>query len=92
MAGIALRFNFVKIKPMCELLPVLKTIRPESDFAASQDFIADGLLDSFDVVTLVATLDKTCGISIEGVDIIPEHFQNLQTIALLLKKYGVETA
>lgn len=74
---------------MSELLEVLKTIRPESDFAASRDFIADGMLDSFDVVTLVATLDKIYGISIEGVEIIPEHFQNLDTIAALLRKYGV---
>ena len=77
---------------MCELLAVLKTVRPESDFAASQDFIADGMLDSFDVVTLVAALDKACGISIEGVDVVPEHFKNLAAIASLLKKYGVETA
>ncbi len=75
---------------MSELLEVLKTIRPESDFAASRDFIADGMLDSFDVVTLVATLDKTYGISIDGVEIIPEHFQNLDTIAALLRKYGVQ--
>lgn len=77
---------------MSDLLAVLKTIRPESDFAASRDFIADGMLDSFDVVTLVATLDKTYGISIEGVDIVPEHFLNLDTIAVLLKKYGVQAA
>lgn len=71
------------------LAGLLKGIRPEFDFAASRDFIADGMLDSFDVVTLVATLDKACGISIDGTDIVPEHFQNLDTIAALLRKYGV---
>jgi acyl carrier protein len=73
---------------MHELRLILKGIRPESDFAASRDFIADGLLDSFDVVTLVSTLDKTYGIAIDGVDIVPEHFQNLDTIADLVRKYG----
>ena len=43
---------------MSELLAVLKTIRPESDFAASRDFIADGMLDSFDVITLVADPER----------------------------------
>ena len=75
---------------MNQLLTVLKTIRPESNFAASEDFIADGMLDSFDVVTLVATLDQSYGISIEGLDVNPEHFQNLETIAALLGKYGVQ--
>lgn len=69
---------------------ILKEIRPEFDFTASQDFIADGMLDSFDMVTLVAALDKTHGISISGVDIVPENFQNLQTIAALLRKNGIQ--
>jgi acyl carrier protein len=75
---------------MNALAELLKSIRPEFDFTTSSDFIADGMLDSFDMVTLVATLDKTYGISIEGADIVPEHFHNLNAIALLLKKYGVE--
>jgi acyl carrier protein len=77
---------------MNALAELLKSIRPEFDFTTSTDFIADGMLDSFDMVTLVATLDKTCGISIGGVDIIPENFKNFDTIAALLKKYGVEAA
>ena len=59
------------------------------DFTAAQHFIDDGLLESFDMVTLVATLDKTFGISIDGVEIVPENFQSLQTIEALLKKHGV---
>ena len=70
---------------------ILKSIRPEENFAESQSFTEDGLLDSFDIVTLVATLDKTYGISIDGVDIVPEHFQNLDTIATLLYKYGIQS-
>jgi len=68
---------------------ILKEIRPEFDFAASTDFIADGMLDSFDVVTLVAALDKNFGISIQGVDIVPENFKNHETIEVLLRKNGV---
>ncbi len=51
--------------------------------------MADGMLDSFDMVTLVATLDRTYSISIPGTDIVPENFQNLQTIEALLRKCGV---
>jgi acyl carrier protein len=74
---------------MNSLAEILKSIRPEFDFTASSDFIADGMLDSFDVVTLVSTLDKTFGISIDGVEIVPENFQNLAAIEKLLRKYGV---
>jgi acyl carrier protein len=72
------------------LAALLKEIRPEHDFTISGDFIGEGLLDSFDMITLVDTLDKTYGISIEGVDILPEHFRNLGTIAALLRKYAIQ--
>lgn len=74
---------------MKTIAQILNEIRPEFDFSTSQDFIADGMLDSFDIVTLVSTLDKTHGISIDGVDIVPENFKNLQVIEALLRKYGV---
>jgi acyl carrier protein len=73
---------------MPDLSDILHSIRPEVDFTLSSHFIEDGLLDSFDMVTLVATLDKTYGISIDGVDIVPENFQNIETIAALLRKNG----
>ena len=75
---------------MKSIAEILKEIRPEFDFTASNDFIVDGMLDSFDMVTLVATLDKNFGISIQGTDIVPENFQNLQTIEVLLRKSGVQ--
>lgn len=75
---------------MNKILEILASIRPEVDFTASSDFIGEGLLDSFDLVTFVSDLDKTFGISIEGVDILPENFANLDAIATLLKKYGVD--
>lgn len=74
---------------MKTIAEILKEIRPEFDFTASHDFIADGMLDSFDVVTLVAALDKQYGISINGTDIVPENFKNLRTIEALLCKSGV---
>jgi ribosomal protein S18 acetylase RimI-like enzyme len=67
---------------------VLKEIRPEFDFTASDDFISDGMLDSHDVVTLVADLDRAYGISIAGIDIVPENFQNIAAIEQLLRKYA----
>jgi acyl carrier protein len=75
---------------MKTVLEILKEIRPEFDFAASKDFMADGMLDSFDMVTLVSALDKNYGISIDGTDIIPENFQNLETITALIRKCGVQ--
>jgi acyl carrier protein len=68
---------------------VLEGIRPEFDFTTSEDFIADGMLDSFDVITLISELDQSYGISIAGTDILPENVRNLAAIKKLLQKYGI---
>jgi len=74
---------------MDKLLDILQKVRPDADFSASNNFIEDGLLDSFDVVTLVTELDDAFSISIDGTDIIPDNFQNTETIKALLEKKGV---
>jgi len=75
---------------MKSIAEILKEIRPEFDFTVSQDFISDGMLDSFDIVTLVSSLDKNFGVSIPGTEILPENFTNIQTIEALLRKSGAK--
>ena len=74
---------------MKTVLELLKGIRPEFDFTKSEDFIADGMLDSYDLMTLISELDQNYGISINGTDILPENVRNLGAITTLLKKYGI---
>lgn len=61
-------------------------MRPEYDFSTSQDFISDGMLDSFDVVTLVSELEEKFSIAIDGEDIIHENFSSVDRIANLVEK------
>ncbi len=75
---------------MDKIISILSNIRPEFDFTTSKDFISDGFIDSFDLVTFVAALDKEFGIKIKGTEIVPENFCNLKAIAALLKKHGAE--
>ena len=76
-----------KRKMKDRIIDVLGLVRPELEFTESDSFIEDGLLDSFDLISLVTYLDKEFGISIEGTDIVPENFRNLTTIEVMLDKY-----
>jgi len=71
------------------ILKILTEIRPEFDYSKSLNFIEEGMLDSFDIIQLVDALDNTYGISIEGTDIIPENFANVNSITQLLIKNSV---
>lgn len=74
-----------------QIIKILTELRPEFDFTQEGvDFIEEGMLDSFDLVTLVSELDNTFGISIDGVDILPENFSTVDAIAALLVKNGAK--
>lgn len=72
---------------MIEVVNILESIRPDESFSNSINFIEDGLLDSFDLLVLVTELDKQFSISIEGTEILPENFENLESIVKLVNKY-----
>lgn len=74
---------------MSKVSDILAQIRPELDFSSSTDYFEEGLLDSFDLVTLVNELDQTYGISIDGMDIVPDNFASVAAIEALLRKCGV---
>ncbi len=74
-----------------QIIKILSELRPEFDFTQEGvDYIEEGMLDSFDLVTLVSELDNTFGISIDGVDILPENFCSVDAIASLLIKNGAK--
>lgn len=73
-----------------KIIEILNELRPEFDFSETVDFIESGMLDSFDVINLVNELDNRFGISIDGIDVLPENFSSVESIMGLLRKNGVE--
>lgn len=72
------------------IIEILNGIRPEFDFGSETNYISQGMLDSFDLITLVTELDESFGISIDGTDILPENFESAEAIEALLKKNGAQ--
>lgn len=73
------------------IIKILSELRPEFDFTVEGlDLIEEGMIDSFDMVSLVNELDTEFGISIDGVDILPENFASVEAIANLLIRSGAK--
>ena len=72
------------------IVEILKEIRPEFEFEGVENFFEEGMLDSFDLMTLVSTLESRFGIKIDGTDILPENFANVDAIVALLVKSGAQ--
>ena len=47
-----------------QIIKILSELRPEFDFTQDVDFIEEGMLDSFDIVTLVDTIEEELGVAI----------------------------
>ncbi len=71
-----------------QIFEMLNELRPEFDFTDSDDFVMDGLLDSFDIISLVSMLEEKYGCKIDGLDIVPENFSSIDSILALVKKSG----
>ena len=72
------------------ILEALKRVNEDIDFESAEDFVEEGLLDSFDIVNLVEELEDEFDVEIRGTDIIPENFVNLDAIEALIQKYEEE--
>lgn len=71
-----------------KIYKLLNDIKPECDFASSDDFIVEGLLDSLDIVLLISQLEEVFQITIDALDIVPEYFNSVENIVEVVKKSG----
>ena len=69
-----------------DILEMLSELRPEFDFKDSEDYVMDGLLDSFDIISLIDMIEEKYKIKIDGLDIVPENFASVGSIETLIKK------
>ena len=70
-----------------KILEFLSGLRPECDFANSENYIEDGMLDSLDVVSLVDSVEEEYGIVIPGSEISMKNFVNIDSIIELIEKF-----
>ncbi len=75
---------------MEELLELLKSIKPDVDFEKEESLIEDELLDSFDIVSIVAAINDEFDIQIGAGDIVPENFNSAKAMYKLIEKLEEE--
>ena len=71
---------------MEKLLEILKGIRPDVDFENETSLVDDGILDSFDVVSIISELDDAFGVQIRIDELDPENFNSAASIMALIEK------
>lgn len=75
---------------MEKLLEVLNEIRPDVDFANEKKLIDDGILDSFDIIQVVMSLNEAFNVEINVEDLEPDNFNTIEAMMELITKLQAE--
>lgn len=65
---------------MEELKKILSEIRPDLDFGVEKHLIDDGLLDSFDIISIVGELNTAFDVEINVENLLPENFNSAEAM------------
>ena len=72
------------------VLEILQEIREEVDYETETQLVTDGLLESFDIVSLVSELNDEFDIEIKEKDLVPENFNSLDAIVEMVERLTEE--
>ena len=69
-----------------QLMEILEELRPDVDFENEKQLITDGVLDSFDIVSLVGSLNDEFDIEIQVGNLVPDNFNSIEGMMALIEK------
>lgn len=68
------------------LMGILTELRPDVDFEQEKELISGGILESFDIVSLVAELTDEFDITIRPKDLVPENFNSVDALLAMIEE------
>ncbi len=71
---------------MEKLLEILDGIRPDVDFINEKNLIDDGILDSFDIVSIISELNDEFNISIRVHELGPANFNSVDAMMKMISR------
>ena len=73
---------------MDKLIAILNEIRPGVDWVSETSIIDDGLLDSFDIISLVGEFEAAFGAKVGLEHLEPENFNSVDAMKALVEELG----
>lgn len=71
---------------MEDIKKILEEIRPDVDFETEKQLIDGGVLDSFDIISIVAEFNTAFDVEINVEDLLPENFNSMEAMKELIDK------
>lgn len=71
---------------MNEIIEILSDLHPDIDFETTKNLVDNKILDSFDIVSLIAEINDNFDIAISAEEITPENFNSAEAIWALVER------
>jgi len=75
---------------MEELIGLLQDIKEDVDFENCETLIDDHILDSFDILQIISTLNDNYDISIPASEIVPANFNSAKALLAMVTRLQEE--
>lgn len=71
---------------MEDLLDILEELHDDVDYETCTTLIDDKILDSFDIVTIVAEVNNVFDVQIPAEELVPENFNSAKSLYALIER------
>lgn len=69
-----------------QVLAILKEVKPTKNLEHVTDIIEGGYIDSFELMSLIASLNEKFDIEISVEELIPENFNSVDAISKMVER------
>lgn len=71
---------------MEKLLEILSEVRPDVDFENENGLVDNGILDSLNIMEIVAEIGDAFDITLSPADIVPENFNSAKALWSMIQR------
>lgn len=71
---------------MEELLKILTDLHPEVDYENEEHLIDNGILDSFDIITIISEIADKFDVVVPAKEIVPENFNSAEALWAMIAR------
>ena len=68
------------------MIELLEDVKEDVDYASCTTLIDDHVLDSFDILSIISTLNDAYDISIPAAEIVPENFNSAASLLAMVER------
>ena len=72
---------------MEQILEILQGLKPDIDFRECRGLVEQGILDSFDIVSLFEACEDAFGIVIPPTEITEENLDSAESVWVMVQRY-----